>query len=108
MASGLLGEGPSASVADVRAFMDSDVPKYISELVNLGVLVSVGSTRDRGAISLTVTLNGDWDREYFRDSFDAIEWLQRAVKTLRARGLEPAVPEAAPTQKPRRRSRTPL
>jgi len=99
MASGLLGNGNGASAIDARAFFDSDIPQLAGTLIDMGVLVSFGTTRDRGAISISVTHNGDWDREYFRHADEAADWLRRAVDILRGRiGIElMAAPEPAQT-----------
>lgn len=103
MPSGLLGNGTANGVIDVKSFMDSDVPGLIAAIVGMGVLVSVGTTRDRGAISLTVTYDGQWDREYFRRSDEACDWLSGAAKTLRAMGLSSAPEDPPPVQTPTRR-----
>lgn len=96
MARGLLGDQSAGGVVDIHAFFDSDLPKLIAEHVSLGVLVSIGTTRDRGAVSITVTFDGDWDRSYFRDSTDACDFLRLAADVLRARGLTPE-PAPAPS-----------
>lgn len=93
MENDLLGNGAAKSPLDVAAFLDSDVPKRIAILVDLGVLVSIGSTRDGGRISLTVLHDGKWTREYFGSSEDAADWLGGAADTLRARGLTPRTGE---------------
>lgn len=103
MASGLLGEGPSNGSVDVAAFMDSDLPGRVARVVSLGVLVSIGTTRDRGALSLTVTQDGDWDREYFRRVEDALDWLDHAFRVLAARVDGAPAAQAVPTQRPLRR-----
>jgi hypothetical protein len=103
MPSGLLGNGTKPSVIDARAMLDSDIPRQVAELVSMGVLVSIGTTRDRGALSITVTHDGDWDREYFRDSAEAVDWLRLAATTLRSRGIGDPEPDLPATQKPTRR-----
>lgn len=100
--------GSHAAVVDVPAFFDSSVPGLIGELVSLGVLVSVGTTRDRGAVSITVTNDGRYRREYFRSSDDASDWLRLATGALRGNGLGEPGTDATVTQKPTRgRSRAP-
>ena len=100
-------DGGTASIADVPAFFDSGITKLIAELVEMGVLVSVGTTRDRGAISITVTSDGRWRRDYFRDTQDAADWLGLAITAVSGRGLGSTGTDRPVTQKPttgRRRS----
>jgi hypothetical protein len=99
---GLLGDGDNSATIDAVAFLDSGIPKLVGELVSMGLLCAVGSTRDRGAISIQITHNGEWDREYFRRSDEAEEWLRHAVEVLRGRGLGAPVQDPPRTQTPRR------
>lgn len=85
---------------DVGALFDSSVPILMGELVQLGALVSVGTTSDGGALGITVTLDGRWRREYFRDSDAAKAWLGEAIVAV---GLEVARPAAS--SGPRKRTR---
>ena len=68
---------------DVKALWDSGVPDLLAELVQLGAMVSAGTTSDGGALGLTVTLDGRWRREYFRESEPAVEWLYEAAAAVR-------------------------
>lgn len=87
MAGGLFSNGTGPSVVDVAAFFDSGVSNGVAELVSMGVLVAIGTTRDRGAVSITVTNDGNFDREYFRDSAEATDYLRGAATSLRAMGI---------------------
>src|SRR5215469_10813062 len=87
MAGDLFNNGSGPSVLDISAFFDSGVPDGIVRLLSMGVLVALGTTRDRGALSITVTQDGSYDREYFRSSEDAVDYLRRAEESLRAMGL---------------------
>jgi hypothetical protein len=103
---GLLGNGDRGSCVDVYAALDSALPQRVADLLSMGCLVSLGTTRDRGALSVTITLDGDWDREYFRSAAEATDWLEHAIKVLRARGLgEPAQDPTTTQKRPRARSR---
>jgi hypothetical protein len=64
--------------------------ELLVELVEAGALVSVGSARDKGAISVTVTVGGEWDREWFRSEEELIDWLKEAVVVVQALPPEPA------------------
>lgn len=64
---------PAADVAS------DGVLKRLLELVDLGALVSLSRSRDGGAVSITVTFDGTYEREWFRNEADAIlkadEWI---------------------------------
>lgn len=83
---------------DVAALMDSGVPTFIAGIVAAGALVSIGTTSDGGALGVTVTLDGRWRREYFRDSEACCEWLSAALEAVTAGTRGPAAPSG-----PRRR-----
>lgn len=83
-----------ASIADVHAIFDSDLPVLVAELVSMGILVSIGSTRDRGAISIGITMDGKRRREYFRDSPAATDFLRSAVESLGGPGVGVPLSEA--------------
>lgn len=103
MPSGLLGQSPNGKCIDVEAFLDSITTPAIARIVDLGCLVSIGTTRDGGALSLSITHDGDYDREYFRTVDDALEWLRAAEVVLRGRGLTSKSKAAPVDQKPVRR-----
>jgi len=66
--------------------------ELLVELVGLGALVSIGASKDRGAVSITVTVGGEWDREWFRIEEDVLSWLQEAVVVVRELQPEPSPP----------------
>lgn len=90
----------TGSAVDVPALMDSAVPQVLWECVAAGAMVSIGTTRDGGALAVTVTLDGEWEREYFRESEAATEWLMEIHAAL----LEHIESRPASTG-PRKRSR---
>lgn len=63
---------------DIAAMFDSGVPGLIAEVVAAGALVSVGRTSDGGAVGITITLDGKYRREYFRDSDEMTSYLIEA------------------------------
>ena len=91
-----------AAAIDVPGFFDSSVPDGIARCVALGLLVSVGTSRDRGAISVTVTNDGRHRREYFRRSEDAADFLRMAAEAVSGRGLGDPEAQAATVRKPTR------
>lgn len=74
--------GSRRAVVDVRALLDESTREYVADLVALGVLVSVGLSRDGGALSVTLTSGGEWVREWFREHTDLVEWLADAHREL--------------------------
>lgn len=76
--------GGSGSEVDLAALFDSEVPTKLRDLAALGALVSLGTTRDGGALSVTVTMDGRWRRGYFRESEEALEWLDAATLAVAA------------------------
>lgn len=89
---------------DVGALFDSKVPVLLGELVQLGALVSVGTTSDGGACGITVTLDGRWRREYFREADEAGDWLAGAVEAVRSATSAQSSASSGTTSR-RRRSR---
>lgn len=76
------GAGGSDSAVDVPALLDSDAGQRIGNLVAAGALVSLGLTRDAGALGITVTVDGRWRREYFRNCDDMLVWMDGAVSAV--------------------------
>lgn len=83
-------EDGSGSPVDVLALMDSGVPEVLWRIVSAGALVSLGRTSDGGALGITVTLDGRWKRDYFRDSDEAMSWLLVAAEAVEAEADRPA------------------
>lgn len=82
------------------AALVSDAGDAVGELVRLGALVSIGSTSDGGALGITVTLDGRWRREWFRDTEPMLTWLAGAVEAVKS-----SPPPADAPSAPRLRSR---
>lgn len=70
-----LEEGGAGSTVDVAALMDSSALEPAWRIVQAGALLSFGRTSDGGALSVTVTIDGRWRRQYFRDVDELTEWL---------------------------------
>lgn len=98
--SGGTGNG---SLADVPLVLDPAALDAIVRLVVRGALVSIGTTRDGGAVGVTVTYDGAWRREYFRAADDLAKFLDGAEGQLDAWGLAGGSPPAA-SQRPGRRA----
>ena len=80
--------------------LDGLLAQGIAELVDAGALVSLGTTSDGGALSVTVTADGRWRREYFREEDELLAWIAEAIPAVHAaKGTE------APPRAPRGRAR---
>lgn len=97
-----LDGGGSGSAVDVPALMDSDAPALAWRVVQAGALVSFGRTSDGGALSVTVTIDGRWRRDYFRDSEALTEWLTGAAEFAEASAGDL---DASPSRRSRSRGR---
>lgn len=75
-------DGGQGSPVDVPALLDSAVPALVGRCIVAGALVSMGTTSDGGAMSITVTLDGRWKRGYFRDTEEALDWLTGAAEAV--------------------------
>jgi len=77
------GNGAGNAV-DVAGVLDGLGAQGLRELVELGALVSMGTTSDGGALGVTVTVDGRWRREYFRDNDTLVAWLAEAIPAVEA------------------------
>lgn len=67
--------------------LNSSFLELLVELVELGALISIGASRDKGAVKVTVTVGGEWDSEWFRTEDELLDWLREAVQVVQA--IEP-------------------
>lgn len=93
-------DGAGGSQVDVAAVMDSGAPEVLWDIVTAGALVSIGRTSDGGALGVTVTLDGRWKRQYFRDSDELVSWLLGAKSAV-----EQEAERLAASSAPRKRTR---
>lgn len=77
------GNGDGSSV-DVAELLDGLASQGVRELVDAGALVSLGTTRDGGALAITVTVDGRWRREYFREADALCAWIGEAIPAVEA------------------------
>lgn len=84
MSDWLDGNG-SANEVDVVALLgDGACGKGVAELVDAGALVAMGKTRDGGALGVTVTVDGRFRRDYFRNEDELLVWLAEAIPGVEA------------------------
>lgn len=75
--------GGSGQPVDVPALFDGPSAEGVYALVQMGALVSLGTTSDGGALGVTVTVDGRWRREYFREAEELLGWLAEALPAVR-------------------------
>lgn len=95
--------GGSGRAVDVAALLDGPAMEALIEVVGLGALLGLGTTSDGGALGVTITVDGRWRREYFRDSEDLVVWLSEALPAVRAAVASPPASSARGSRQ--RRSR---
>lgn len=94
----------NGSRVDAAKMLDGVAGDGVAALVDAGALVSLGLTSDGGALGVTVTVDGRWRREYFRDDEALALWIAEALPAVQtARGT--IVPPAANARGSRRRQR---
>ncbi len=71
--------GSSGAQVDPVAMLDSEAGKRLAGMVAAGALVSLSLTSDGGALGVTVTVDGRWRREYFRDVEALDVWTEDAM-----------------------------
>jgi len=99
MADWFEGAGNGAQVSLDELLADG-AGAVLARIVDAGALLSMGLTSDGGALSVTVTLDGRWRRDYFRTPAELREWLtDAAVAVESGNAARPA------SSGPRRRKR---
>lgn len=94
----LLSASRSANMVDPATLLDAGALEYICSLISSGALVSCYCTRDRGAFGVSVTFEGEQEKEYFRATEELCDWLREVDKAVTA--LEPSAPSV---KRPRKR-----
>lgn len=96
--------GGNASTIDVVALLDSDAGKILHEIIGFGALVSCGLTSDGGALGITITVDGQWRREYFRTEDEMANWLLGATDAVRTAVEQSRASRASSGQRRRTRA----
>lgn len=94
----LLQKSRNRTSVDPATLLDATATEYIASLVQAGCLVSIYRTSDGGAMGVSVTLDGEQEKEWFREPEELASWL---------RDVDQAVAEIPPTapsvKRPRKR-----
>jgi hypothetical protein len=67
---------------DLECLLDSTTLELVRELVGLGALVSLGTSRDGGALSVHVRSGEIREREWFRVDVELHDWLGEGVEAV--------------------------
>jgi hypothetical protein len=62
--------------------LDATATEYIASLVQAGCLVSLYRTSDGGALGVSVTLDGEQEKDWFRDPVELAEWLREVDQAV--------------------------
>lgn len=90
-----LNRAGSGAAVDVGAVLDpSGAWEHITGLVTSGALVSLSRTRDAGAVGITVTVDGAYEREYCRSNEEACDFLAACLSYVNERPSAPPPPKA--------------
>jgi hypothetical protein len=92
----------TGAAVEAAAVIEGLAAQGVVELVEAGALVSIGKTRDGGALGVTVTVDGEWTREYFREAEALALWIGEVLPVVQeARGTDR--PSAVDGKRSRRR-----
>lgn len=95
--------GSSGAVVSAAEVLDAANVGRLHELVDLGALVSVSRSRDGGAVAVTVTWDGEWERHWFRSAADAALVLDEVLGLIgELAGAARAAPAAHQDRRKRR------
>lgn len=75
--------GKSKELVDVGALLSATTVEWLQELIEMGALVSLGTSRDGGALSCHVRCGDIKNREWFREAEDLEGWLKDGVEAVR-------------------------
>lgn len=101
MATDWFDEAGNGSPVDVHEVVDGLPVAAMIDIVQCGALVSLGTTSDGGALGVTITRDGKYRREYFRDAAQLQAFLAEALAAVQDGG-SPARSSAAPRSRSRR------
>ena len=84
--------GSTGALVDVVEMFEDGAAVNLFRVVQEGALVSIGMTRDKGAVSVTITMDGASRREYFHNPDQLTLWSEEAARNLAGSGEPPTPP----------------
>lgn len=103
MAGSWLDGGGGGKAVDVVGIVDAKACNGLMQIVEYGALLSMGTTSDGGALGITVTIDGEWRREYVRNADELMAYLAEAVPAVEEL-MGASRPSAVGQKRPRRRA----
>lgn len=77
-----LNRAGARAPVDVGAVLEPGTLEYLVSIITSGALVSLGRTRDGGTMSITVTVDGQYEREWVRTPEEACDFLREVDSYL--------------------------
>jgi len=81
-------ENREAPIVDVENLLDATTMELLREYMLIGALVSFGTSKDGGALSVHVKCGDTKNREWFRDDEHLHDWLSAGLELLSGDGTE--------------------
>jgi len=84
-----LNRAGARAPVDVGAVLEPGTIEYLVSIIQSGALVSLGCTRDGGTMSVTVTIDGQYEREWVRTAEEACDFLREVDRFVHERPASP-------------------
>ncbi len=75
-------DSSSRGRVNLDSLLDATTSEYLVSLIGLGALVSFGTSKDGGALSVHVRCGDVRNREWFRDAEELHDWLREGEQEL--------------------------
>lgn len=93
--------GGAGAAVDVSALLGEGCIGLVGRLLEHGCLVAFGVSRDGGALGCTITSDGRWRREWFREESELSTFLLGAATSLDSSPRDAQSPPASRGQRAR-------
>jgi len=84
-----LNRAGARAPVDVGTVLEPGTIEYLVSIIQSGALVSLGCTRDGGTMSVTVTVDGQYEREWVRTPEEACDFLREVDAFLTEKPTPP-------------------
>lgn len=75
-------DGSSANAVDIVNVLDATTLELLHVFVKRGALISIGTSKDGGALSVHVKAGDVKNREWFRTDEELHDWLKAGLQSL--------------------------